>query len=46
MPVIGRYAPDVSKEYIAFKVKTFLVKEERQSRAEISVMVTFMVMLS
>jgi hypothetical protein len=42
MPVIGQYAPNVSKEYNAFKVKDFLVKEERQSRAEISVTVTFM----
>ena len=46
MPVTGRFGPDVSKEYNAFKFKDFLVKDEGQSRAEISVVVSFMDMAS
>jgi len=46
IPVTGRFGPDVSKEYNAFKFKDLLVKEERQGRAEISVMVSFIGMAS
>jgi len=46
MLVTGRFGPDVSNEDNALKFKDFLVKEEDQGRAEISVMVSFMGMAS